>query len=223
MKPQAHDNRIHEVLGIRHLTDSSFILSMERNNWSFAVGQHMALGLPDHPETREYSVYSGEGDRELELLIKEVEDGTMSVLFKRLVPGDVVLIHEPVGSFLLPPGDVEEPPYVFVASGTGIAPFHSFARTYPDAPYRLLHGVRAADEAYEREHYGSGQYVLCTSRDTAGDYQGRVTDYLRANVVDTTAIYCLCGNYQMITEVYSLLIDAGVPAENVRSEVYFHF
>ena len=223
MIPQVFDSRMHKVLGIRHVTDSSFILSMQRNGWSFTAGQHMALGLPDHPETREYSVYSGETDPEIELLIKEVEDGTMSVLFKRLVPGDTVLIHEPVGSFLLPSTGLEGGRFVFLASGTGIAPFHSFARTRPGLKYQLLHGVRTADEAYEREHYEAGRYILCSSRDRDGDFSGRVTDYLRDHAIDTGAVFFLCGNYQMITEAYSILIDAGVPAENVRNEVYFHF
>ena len=110
---------------------------------------------------------------------------------------------------------------VFIASGTGIAPFHSFVNSYPDLDYQLLHGVRYAEEAYDSDIYGRERYTLCTSRDEKGDYQGRITEYLENHPVDKDADYYLCGNSNMIHDVYDILREQGVETGRIHAEVYF--
>jgi ferredoxin--NADP+ reductase/benzoate/toluate 1,2-dioxygenase reductase subunit len=110
---------------------------------------------------------------------------------------------------------------VFIASGTGIAPFHSYVRSFPGLDYRLIHGVRYGKEAYDKEAYHNTRYKLCTSRENAGFFHGRVTDYIRENPQGHLCDYYLCGNSNMIHDVYDILREQRVDTENIYAEVYF--
>jgi ferredoxin-NADP reductase len=110
---------------------------------------------------------------------------------------------------------------VFIASGTGIAPFHSMVKSYPDLDYQLIHGVRYANEAYEKEEYQRDRYVLCTSRDDNSDFKGRVTTYLQQNDFDPNTSFYLCGNSDMIFDAMEILKEKGYDRDNVNVEVYF--
>ena len=116
------------------------------------------------------------------MLIKQVEGGTVSHQLARLVPGAALEVDGPFGYFLIPEA-ARECPLLFVASGTGIAPFHCFARSYTGLDYRLLHGVRTATETYDRHCYPPDRYLACLSREPVtadGGFAGRVTAYLDA-------------------------------------------
>ena len=111
-------------------------------------------------------------------------------------------------------------PLLFVASGTGIAPFRAMVRSDPALDYLLLHGVRTLDDRYESDSYPADRYVPCVSRGSGG-FQGRVTDYLREHPVAASTPCFLCGNSAMIFAAFDLLKRQGVPSENLFAEVYF--
>jgi ferredoxin--NADP+ reductase/benzoate/toluate 1,2-dioxygenase reductase subunit len=212
---------LHEILAIRHLTDSTFVLRIEKKGLSFQAGQHVCVGPPNGIHTREYSIYSAEQDDYIEILVKEVENGLVSPSLKKLQKGGFVVVEEPVGYFTINKDLPKEQKYVFIASGTGISPFHSFVLSKKDLNYTLLHGVKFGNEAYESEVYDKDRYVLCTSQDTKGNFKGRVTEYLKNNVFGTDAHYYLCGNCNMIHDVYDILEEQGVSTDNIHAEVYF--
>jgi ferredoxin--NADP+ reductase/benzoate/toluate 1,2-dioxygenase reductase subunit len=169
---------------------------------------------------REYSVYSCPQDDFLEILVKEVEGGYVSKRMKALKPGDPVRVDGPFGFFTID-ADWRDHRYVFIATGTGVSPFHNFVLSYPEIDYTLLHGVRTAEELYERETFAPARMVGCVTREDSGDYRGRVTDYLREHPIDAEARYYLCGNCDMIYEAFDILQDAGVPHHSLFAEVYF--
>lgn len=221
MNLRSNSDNQHKLLETRKLTDSTYVLKMERRGLAFRSGQHILLGEAGSIHNREYSVYSGEQDDFFEVLIKEVEAGMVSKQLKKLVQDDMLQIEGPLGFFTLEPALIKSAQFLFVATGTGIAPFHSFSRSYPHLNYHLLHGVRKANEAYERNHYPAEKYSLCTTQDVKGDFQGRVTDYLRQNPVSKDTHCYLCGNFEMINEVFDILEKQGVPPQQVHAEVYF--
>jgi ferredoxin/flavodoxin---NADP+ reductase len=211
-----------KVRGIRELTPSAYVLRFDRNGIPFRAGQHILLGKKDDLQAREYSIYSAEQDDYFEVLVKEVKEGMVSKQLKKLKPGEPVNFENPVGYFTLKNEDISGKKYLFIASGTGIAPFHSFVRSYPGLNYRLLHGVSYAGESYEKQDYDKEKLILCTSRDKNGDFHGRVTDYLRKNPIEDKNTLCyFCGNCEMIHEAYDILLQQGVPSENLFAEVYF--
>jgi len=211
-----------KVRGIRDLTPTAYVLRFDRNGIPFRAGQHILLGKKDDIQAREYSIYSAEQEDYFEVLIKEVKEGLVSKQLRNVKPGETLNFENPVGYFVLRNIDIKTSQFLFIASGTGISPFHSFVKSYPGLDYKLLHGIKYASEAYDKETYEKDRLVICTSRDDKGDYKGRVTDYLRENpVVDPDTLCYFCGNNEMIHEAYDILLNQGVPSENLFAEVYF--
>jgi ferredoxin--NADP+ reductase/benzoate/toluate 1,2-dioxygenase reductase subunit len=194
---------------------------MERKQLNFQTGQFVTLGLNGATDRREYSVYSGENDDYLEVLVREVESGKISAKLKRLNAGDAVYVDGPFGFFKFAPSNFEVQKFLFIATGTGISPFHSFVRTHNDFDYQLVHGVRFAEEAYDHRDFNPERLTLCTSGDRKGDFYGRVTTYLAEQNIDAETNCFLCGNSEMIYEVFDILTGKGIPVSNIYSEVYF--
>lgn len=211
----------YKVIEIRHLTALTFVIRLERNGLRFQTGQFVLLGLNGTIDRREYSIYSGENDDFLEVLVREVNDGKVSRRLKQLKTGDTINLDGPFGFFKFIPETYKNKKFIFVATGTGISPFHSFIKTYPKLRYELVHGVRFGEEAYEHHDFSDKFITLCTSGDSAGRYFGRVTQYLNQKKIDSDANYFLCGNSSMIGEVFDILTSKGVSSLNIYSEVYF--
>ena len=215
------NDKIIKVQHTRQLTDSTYVLRFDRNGIEFTAGQHVILGIKDQSNAREYSVYSSESDEYFEVLIKEVLEGDVSKKLKKLTPGTQLQMDGPLGFFNLNPLQIPNSRYILIATGTGIAPFRSFVRSYPGLNYTILHGVRYGNEAYDRNEYDPSRYILCTTGDQSGHYHGRVTEYLRLVSIDPEAEYYLCGNVKMIHEAFDVLSEKGVKSEHLHSEVYF--
>ncbi len=211
-----------KVLSVVWLSDSAFVLRMERNGLEFRAGQYVVLGFPGERISREYSIYSSEHDPYIDLLIKEVDQGVVSRRLRQLMPGDLLELSGPFGFFILSDQVIHDrKPVVFVATGTGISPFRSFILSYPDIEYTLLHGIRYRSEAYHMDDYDPARYIACLSRDAGMGYKVRVTGYLSQNDIHTDAFYYLCGNSAMIDEVIDMLEVGGVSPGQIKTEVFF--
>jgi ferredoxin/flavodoxin---NADP+ reductase len=221
--PAARAARVHRVISVHSLSGGAFLLRMTREGLDFRPGQWINVGLPGRSAQREYSVHSAPGDDFLEVLVKEVPDGAVSRRLRRCAPGDPVEIDGPHGSFCLVEGLRDRPRFLFLATGTGISPFHCFVRSDPGLDYVLLHGVRFTDELYDRGAFEPARLVPCVTRagGAPGVYPGRLTSYLRENPVDPERYCYLCGNSDMIYEAYSTLRDQGVVRARIFAEVYF--
>jgi ferredoxin-NADP reductase len=205
---------------VRSLTDAAYSIRCERAGLEFAAGQCANLGFPGAGVNREYSTYSGEQDEDLEFLIREVPGGLVSSQLRSLKAGEHVEIHGFYGDFQLQERH-DGRPYVFIATGTGIAPFRSFVRSSPGLDYQIVHGIRFASERYDCDDYTPDRYTSCVSRESGGDFKGRVTDFLRGHTVDRDAVCYLCGNRAMISEAYGLLRAQGIDSDNIYSECFF--
>jgi ferredoxin--NADP+ reductase len=206
---------------IRHLTESTYVLRFSRSGMQFAPGQHLELGLPGATELREYSIYSGIHDDFLEVLIKEIDDGLVSRQLKNILPGDPIEVRGPYGFFLGKATKPDTGSLLFISSGTGIAPFHSFVRSFPDVETQIIHGVRNMEDAYDAANYRKDGLIVCTSRDEGGNYNGRLTDYLLEAELDPQLQVYLCGNSNMIFDAMDILRARGIPQRQIFTEVYF--
>jgi NAD(P)H-flavin reductase len=217
----AVSTELHKILQIRLLTEGTFVLRIDRGDMEFKSGQHIIAGLKGELDQREYTIYSGENDDFLEILVREVPEGKVSIQLKHCRPGQLLQVNGPFGSFGIEKFDLFSRKFLFIATGTGISPFHSFVSSYPGIDYTLFHGVRYGNEAYDRNDYDPRRYLLCTSKDSKGLHKGRVTKFLPAFPVSSDMLCYLCGNRNMIYETGHILRDRGIAAENIFTEVYF--
>jgi NAD(P)H-flavin reductase len=211
-----------KIIDVIHLTESTYVVRLEKNDFEFKAGQYLVLNVPGKSKAREYSIYSSENAPTIDLLIKEVTNGEVSKELKQMKPGTKVEISGPFGFFVLRYSELNDRNhFIFVATGTGISPFHSMVLSNPDLRCEVIHGIQHGREAYGSEDYREGSYLACTSRDQEGDYHGRVTQYLRMKPVSKDSLYYLCGNSGMVHEVTQYLEDEGVAPQNIRTEVFF--
>jgi NAD(P)H-flavin reductase len=210
-----------KIIDKRILSNDTIVLVLEKGSISFKAGQYIVLSFPNEKEAREYSVYSGENEPNLEILLKTLPEGSFSMRLGDLNVGDPILIDGPFGYFVMKPDEILSKPHVFVASGTGISPFRSYIQTYPQMHYSLLHGIRTVNDRIEPENYDPNKLTYCISREESVYFNGRVTDYLIKYKISQEAIYHLCGNSAMINDVTNILEASGIKPENIRTEVFF--
>lgn len=202
-----------------------FELVLERPAWlAFVPGDCLALFAADGRVSRPYSIASGAGEDHVRILVRAMPGGEVSPYLASRQPGDEVRISPPFGWFR--PGEhLRERPCVFVATGTGIAPFLSFLKTDPDrAPAACHYGVRVAGDLVDRD-WLAGRCPLRVSvsrEDAPGCHRGRVTDLLRLTNPDPETDYYLCGLDAMIDEVTAWLQQGGVPIRRIHRECFFN-
>jgi ferredoxin--NADP+ reductase len=175
----------------------------------FRSGQYLTIGLEQADSgkllQRAYSVASSPSEKDgFEFFIAKVEDGQLTPQLFHLQPGDRLFVAKKVvGTFVLP--DTELPKHlIFVATGTGIAPYVSMIRSG-----LLDSGVERVDVVYTQIHFWP-----VVSRDpenprfTRGHVQAVVLEKLPI-VANETRVY-LCGNPGMITDLTEALQVKGL-------------
>jgi ferredoxin-NADP reductase len=173
---------------------------------------------------RYYSIISAPGDPTLALCVRSIEGGKFSPALASADIGTRFKLTGPHGYFTF---NTSPRPPVFVATGTGIAPFVSIARSGV-SEFTLLHGVSSVEDLYYEHLFRqiTNNYVPCTSDPTAdgqmlpGRFQGWVSDYIRKNLPRTEYDFYLCGRDEMVRDV-TLLIDDCFPGSRVFFEVFF--
>jgi ferredoxin--NADP+ reductase len=213
--------KTYQVLEITHLTSSVCKIRTERPEVTIQAGQCFNIGVPGGSVNREYSMYSPANAPYLEFLIKVVEGGCVSPLLKLLKVGDFLEIDGPYGQFYLREPQDLSLQYLFLGTGTGIAPFRSFVMTYPDINYQIIHGIRNPEEQYDRSDYLGDRYIPCISQNKEGMLSQRITDYLLKNSIGTSSIVYLCGNRNMIVDAFEILRNQQISGDNIFTEVFF--
>lgn len=208
------------VISRRDLSKDTFVLRTERPNTEIVAGQCFSIGTRHLAINREYSMYSRAKDPFVDFLIRKVEGGEVSSELSELTENDSVEISGPYGKFCLNQEDVDKKRFIFIASGTGIAPFHSFALTYPKLKYKLLHGIRFENEMYDSEDYLDESYISAISRPVTGEAT-RVTDLLRDMHISENELIYLCGNRNMIVDSLEILRSKGVEGSKIYMETFF--
>jgi NAD(P)H-flavin reductase len=208
----------------------------------FEAGQYATLGLlgPEGKLVRRPMSVSSSSDRldEYEFFIRLVEGGAFTTLLWERSVGDPINIKGPKGKFLL---QDDGRTCLFVASGTGLAPFMSMIDTLRDRgqtrEIHLLHGASYEHDLAWREELSGLEagdfplrYVATISRPQqspgwtgcTGRVEAIIEPQLDARGLEpaNTTIY-LCGNPEMITAVDEIATGRGFAPEQIRKELYW--
>jgi ferredoxin--NADP+ reductase len=197
-----------------------YVLSFERFN-NFTAGQMVRLAIQPSGISRLYSIASGEKDPEISILFDEKPGGSLTPLLSKLQPGDALFCSDPFGTFFCKPEKE-----VWVANGTGIAPFVSMALSGYAKGKTLIQGARTLKQFYYKEVLEAilkENYVKCCSGEQhPGMFYGRITDYLKHNDFnDKTLTFYLCGSAEMVVDTRDILIEKGFSFDRIQSEIYF--
>jgi len=207
------------VLHNDEISPGVFWLGVERRH-DFKPGQTVKVGLGDDLPPRIYSICSGSHEEEMRILFNIKEGGALTPRLARLKPGDDVWVSEPGGTFI---GTSDSA--VWIATGTGIAPFYSMLRSGMGHDKILLHGVRRADQFYFSEDWHSAPGVeyhrFCSGEEVDGIPRGRINQYLELHDLPKERKYYICGQATMCVEVRDLLISKGIAFTNIVVEIYF--
>jgi ferredoxin-NADP reductase len=204
------------------------------DGFDFEAGQFVAVRtrIDGKEVSRCYSVSSAPDVRGyFEISIKR-QGLVSSALHATARPGALIAVRSPSGAFKYPSSD--DRPIVLLAGGVGITPLISMLRhavhAEPSRPVTLLYSARSdADFAFREElaalarrHPQVAVHLACSKSQSADVYPGRLdADLIRATVADVAhAIYLICGPSRMIDDMKTLLASLGVPAPQIRSEVF---
>lgn len=228
----------------RHdLTDAIAIFRVrpDESPAAFVPGQYFSVGLVAGGELlqRPYSNAAPAGSHVLEFLIRLVPGGTLTpALWQAPIPARLH-VGRARGLFTLQARDQRS--HLFVATGTGLAPFVAMAGALLEQPGPppavVVHGVAHVAELAYRNHFGNLQargrlrYVPAISRPAeaanAGwdGATGRATAALPGlfdDLLDPTAtVAYLCGNPGMVDTASEILLRIGLPPAAIVLERYW--
>ncbi len=218
---------------LQRLSASTFALSLDVSSPAvFLPGQYANILIPGSSQWRSYSFSVGPGGTTLSFLIRNVPQGSMSTfLSERAQPGMTLDLNGPMGSFYL--RDIRRP-LLFVAGGTGLAPFLSMLDQLTrqgtnDQPVHLVYGVSNDTDLVENQRLVSFlaeiprfSFEACVSAtDSIHPRKGHVMDVLdleRLNGGDVD-IYT-CGPPPMVEALRIWLDEQGVAPANFYAEKF---
>ena len=212
-----------ELIQRKWLTKNAFEIELTRPpSFEFKAGQTIRF-LHETIE-RYYSLVSTPRDPTLTLCVYNVPGGRFSPILAKAEVGSAFHLTGPHGYFTFNPS--KRAP-VFVATGTGIAPFVSMARS-GIADFIILHEVESAQDLYYRDAFRNiaSRYTPCilapseAGPATADTYYGNAAGFIKDNLPPASYDFYLCGEREMTREV-TLLVDEHFPGSYVFKEVFF--
>jgi NAD(P)H-flavin reductase len=199
----------------------------------FKPGQFVSFNetLGGKKITRPYSIVSLPAGNRFELCLNLVHEGVFTPYLFTLKPGDSIETSAPLGFFTVRDPAKEA---IFVATGTGIAPFRSMAPDYLSHPHAmqltLLFGVRHEHTIYYRDDfeawarkYPNFRFWPTLSR-AEPSWTGR-TGHVQAHLLEAIGdrsdldVY-ICGLKAMVDDVRAILKGLGFDRKQIIFEKY---
>lgn len=222
------------IASVAALSDSTIGFSIDLDDpaaLSFLPGQYVNVEIPGSGATRAYSFSSPPGAARADFVVRNVPDGRMSgYLAREARSGQRMAFSGPFGSFYLRP---QTRPVLFLAGGTGIAPFLSMLDVLGASgsahPVRMVYGV-----THDIDLVATAQLDAATARIAGFEYRTCVADaasqharkgYVTAHVDPAwlnggdVDIY-LCGPVAMVEAVRGWLAASGIEPAGFHYEKF---
>lgn len=211
------------VTRIQWFTPHVFEIVFDRpKRFKAVAGQKIRIAYQS--VTRDYSLTSAPQDDHLAICVRHIPDGAVSPVLAEAKVGQRFQASEAFGYFTYQASDRTA---VFIATGTGIAPFVSYARSGVKQFY-LLHGVRSKSDLYYRDivEPPARSYTACISQMLPENgaasrvFAGRVTHYLQSSLPTGRYDFYLCGRGEMVRDAMAI-IDRRFEGGRVFAETFF--
>lgn len=205
---------------VEEITSDVFVLSFPRTE-EFRPGQMIAIALMPDAQPRLYSIASGNTDKYYKILFNIQHQGYLTPRLSKVKVGESLFVSKPFGSFY---GTMDDD--CWIAAGTGIAPFISMMESGMGENKTLIHGGRAENSFYFASIFSkklNEKYIRCSSLLKNEEYyHGRITSYLKqAQEISMERDYYICGSSEFVVDVRDILINRGVPYNQIVAEIYF--
>jgi benzoate/toluate 1,2-dioxygenase reductase component len=212
--------------------DAAVVLELDVDSTApvFLAGQYVNIDVPGSGQHRSYSFSSAPGQSKVSFLIKRIPGGVMSTWLDSAQPGNKVELTGPLGSFYL---RAVERPLLFLAGGTGLAPFLSMlevlARADSQQKVHLIYGVTRdldlvqvdAIEAYLAKLPNFTYTTVVADADSTHPRKGWVTQHMPAEALnDGDVDVYLCGPPPMVDAVRKYFDDNGVKPNSFHYEKF---
>jgi ferredoxin-NADP reductase len=199
----------------------------------FKPGQFVSFNqtLGGKKITRAYSIASLPQGNRFELCLNLVQEGLFSPHLFAMKPGDSVEMTDPLGFFVVRNPEKDA---VFVATGTGIAPFRSMAPDYLQHPQAqeltLIFGVRHEQSIYYRDDFEAlgkchPNFRFWPTLSRADSSWGGRTGHVQLHLMEAIGerrdldIY-ICGLKAMVDDVRAILKAMGFDRKQIIFEKY---
>ncbi len=213
-----------------------------KETYAFIPGQYITIKTEVKGEEirRAYSICSSSKSGELKVAVKEIKDGTFSVIANnQLQVGDVLEVHPPEGQFILNTNANVANTYAAFAAGSGITPIMSMIKSIleeeSNSKFVLVYGNKTLDETIFRSELLELQtaypdrlfieFVYSRSQEDQAHF-GRIekptVNYVLKNKFKDTkfSAFYLCGPEAMIKTVSSILEENGIDKNQIYFELF---
>jgi ferredoxin-NADP reductase len=223
------------LTGWRELAPQTRHFEFESPGWNaaFVPGQFLSLTrqIGDDEITRAYSIASPPGGNRFALCANLVSDGLFSPFLFGMQAGDEIDFKGPYGAFILrrPVSDS-----IFVATGTGIAPFRSMLQAglseHPDRRFTLIFGVRYEYGLLYHEEFvemarGFGHFDYRPTLTRPGESWNGRSGRVQRHAIEALGerrdvdVYS-CGLREMVDDLRQVLKEAGLDRKRIVYEKY---
>lgn len=225
------------IAAIRQETPSvkSFVLELERDDFSFFPGQYidLAISTPFDTLVGGFSITSSPLQKgTIHLAIKKLPNGRASVyLHERAQVGDTLLVMGPSGDFSYQPE--MGGPLLLIAGGIGITPLMSILRfvheAQLDVDVTLMYSAKTPSELvfFDELKRIAGQNPRITCRFTVTQpggepwegHVGRIdASMVREHPLGKDTLVYVCGPHEMLEDAQRMLHSLGIDASRVNAE-----
>lgn len=214
----------------------TFIFEKPADYPSYLAGQYANITLlhenPDEKGTRRYFTLSSSPlDQDITITTR-ILGSTYKNALMSLTPGQAVTATEPLGKFILPE-DLSSP-FVFLAGGIGITPFHSIL-TFADQTKLPLNVTLFVSFSQKQDVIWKQQFeeisqrnpgvkvVYTLTEDEGGEWDGEhgringeMLEKYAPSLSDSS--FYICGPKAMVSAMEEMSLEYGILPEKIKKE-----
>lgn len=187
----------------------------------FKAGQYLDLLIPSNKAIvkKPFSIASDPSQKDIELIIKIVQNGQASNFFKKIKLGETIKTNKPSGSFLIP-YTKKKTNLVFFSSGAGISPIRSMI-------YSALKNKKILTINLYLTQKNKREFILKDELTSLANKNNRFIFKYSSNLLKTmdkitnnNNEFYICGSPSFVSKTSEMLIKKNVPKQQIHFEKY---